>query len=253
MLIDTHCHLYDDKFSGDLEDVIRKSNEAGVMRMIIPASDLKTSLAAADIARRFEGVYAACGVHPHDAADASDGDYGEIERLLGNDRVVACGEIGLDYHYDFSPRGIQKEALARQADLAKRLGMPVILHSREAFRDLADILKSEGCSFGVVHCFSDTVLEARILLDMGFYIGFTGSVTFKNADDIREAASYVPLDRILFETDSPYLAPVPYRGKRNDPSLIPVIAERLADIKGISKGALADAVWHNARKLFSID
>lgn len=253
MLIDTHCHLYDDKFSGDLEDVIRKSNEAGVMRMIIPASDLKTSLAAADIARRFEGVYAACGVHPHDAADASDGDYGEIERLLGNDRVVACGEIGLDYHYDFSPRGIQKEALARQADLAKRLGMPVILHSREAFRDLADILKSEGCSFGVVHCFSDTVLEARILLDMGFYIGFTGSVTFKNADDIREAASYVPLDRILFETDSPYLAPVPYRGKRNDPSLIPVIAERLADIKGISKEALADAVWHNARKLFSID
>ncbi|MCQ2736938.1 MAG: TatD family hydrolase, partial [bacterium] len=118
---------------------------------------------------------------------------------------------------------------------------------------LADIRKSEGCSFGVVHCFSDTVLEARILLDMGFYIGFTGSVTFKNADDIREAASYVPLDRILFETDSPYLAPVPYRGKRNDPSLIPVIAERLADIKGISKETLADAVWHNARKLFSID
>lgn len=253
MLIDTHCHLYDDKFSGDLEDVIRKSNEAGVMRMIIPASDLKTSFAAADIAGRCEGVYAACGVHPHDAADASDGDYYEIERLLWNDRVVACGEIGLDYHYDFSPRGIQKEALARQAALAKRLGMPVILHSREAFRDLADILKSEGCSLGVVHCFSDTVLEARILLDMGFYIGFTGSVTFKNADDIREAASYVPLDRILFETDSPYLAPVPYRGKRNDPSLIPVIAERLADIKGISKEALADAVWHNARKLFSID
>lgn len=252
MYIDTHCHIYDLKFENDLEDVIKKSNDVGVKRMIIPASDLKTSLKALSIAETYEGIYAACGIHPHDASEASEMDYKEIESLLKRKSVVAIGEIGLDYHYDFSPRDVQKKAFARQLSMAKELKMPTIIHSREAFRDLVDVIKKEGWYSGVIHCFSDTVLEAKILLDMGFYIGFTGSVTFKNAEDIREAASYVPLDRILFETDAPYMTPVPYRGKRNDPSYIPIIAAKIAELKGISCEDLSNAVWENSKKLFSI-
>lgn len=252
MFIDTHCHLYDEKFSGDLDDVISDSIAAGVRRIIIPGSDPATSGESLAIARRFCGVFCACGVHPHDCGGVSESDYDVIRGMLPEDKVVACGEIGLDYHYDFSPRDAQRDVLARQIDMAAEAGLPVILHSREAHGDLVDVLRSGRRVEGVVHCFSDTVLEARVLLDMGLYIGFTGNVTFAKADEIREAAAYVPADRILFETDSPYLAPVPRRGRRNDPTAIPLIAARIAGIRGVSVEELSAAVWENAERLFGL-
>ncbi len=252
MFIDTHCHLCDKEFNSDFNLVLERAFENKVMKIIVPGSDLRSSEKALEAARNYDAIYAACGIHPHDSARSSNEDLRRLEKLAADKKVVAVGEIGLDFHYNFSPKDIQKKTFAEQLFIAKKIRKPVIVHSRECFLETLDILKSERSSEGVIHCFSYGREEVKLFLDLGFYIGFTGSVTFKKADQIRDAVAYVPIDRLLCETDGPYMAPVPNRGKRNEPSFIPLIAAKLAEIKRVSVENLAYAVLHNAEKLFNI-
>lgn len=249
-LMDTHCHLYDKQFNDDFDDVINRAFENNVKLMIIPASDLETSFLASELASKYKEVYFCAGIHPHDSEKAFVDDLKTIESLLAKEKAVAIGEIGLDYHYNFSPRDVQIRTLENQLFLAKKLNLPIVVHSRECFDDLSKILKSSDYGNGVIHCFSGDREEAKFYLDLGFYLGFTGNITFKNAEDIREAVKYAPLDRILTETDSPYLAPIPKRGRRNEPSFIPFIANKLAELKNVSVEEVTEKTTENAFRLF---
>ncbi|HEY4554004.1 MAG TPA: TatD family hydrolase [Bacillaceae bacterium] len=254
MLFDTHVHLNDAQFEEDLEEVIRRAQSAGVKNMTVVGFDRKTIERALELVEEYDFLYASVGWHPVDAIDMKEEDLVWIEELAAHPKVVALGEMGLDYHWDKSPKDIQQEVFRKQIRLAKKLKMPIIIHNRDAAQDIVNILREEEASEvgGIMHCFSGSVEIAKECMEMNFYISLGGPVTFKNAKKPKEVAQEVPMDRLLIETDCPYLAPHPNRGKRNEPAYVRLVAEQIAELKGISLEELAEATTRNAKKVFGI-
>jgi TatD DNase family protein len=257
MLIDSHCHLNHEQLRDDVPGVLARAAAAGVERMIVVGFDLASSEEAVAIASAHPAVYAAVAVHPHDARDYDEAVEARLRELASTSKLVAIGEIGLDYHYDFSPRDAQFHAFRRQLALALELELPVIIHCREAYPDVLDVLETHvrnlACSEqggGVLHCWAGTMEEAERAVEMGFFLGFGGVLTFKNAEETRRIAAAVPLERILLETDAPYLAPAPHRGKRNEPAFTRLVAEKLAEIRGLSYEGVAATTTDNCGRLF---
>jgi len=254
MLFDTHAHYDDEKFEDDRKDVIEKAHDSGVSYIINASVDIKSCEESLKLSDEFEYVYAAVGIHPHEVGDVNDSTLSKIEMFAKEDKVVAIGEIGLDYYYDTSPREIQRQWFAQQINVAKNLQLPVIVHDRDAHQDCLNIIKEQKANEigGVVHCYSGSVEMAKELLDYNFYISVGGSLTFKNAKKLVEVVRWIPMDRLLIETDSPYLTPEPHRGKRNDSSYVKFVAEKVAEIKQLSFEKVADVTLKNAKKLFKI-
>lgn len=254
MLFDTHVHLNARQYKEDRDEVIQRAFDAGVTHMVVVGFDRETIPLAIEIAEQNENIYAAVGWHPVDAIDFTEGDLNWIEQLLSHPKVVAVGEMGLDYHWDKSPVDIQKEVFRKQIRLAKKVEMPIIIHNREATEDIIQILQEENAAEvgGVMHCYNDSAEHIQACLDMNFYIGLGGPVTFKNAPLPKEVAAQVPLDRLLIETDAPFLAPHPYRGKRNEPANVKIIAEEIAKLRSQSLDSLSKATTKNAFTLFNI-
>lgn len=254
MLFDTHAHLDDSRFDEDRKEVIEQCRAEGVELIMNAAADLPSSLKSIALAKEYDFIYASVGVHPHDAKAMDNSSIQVLSELSANPKVKAIGEIGLDYHYDLSPRDIQKKRFMEQIDLAKQLKLPIIIHDRESHGDMMDILKRmdvKGMG-GVLHSFSGSVETAKEVLKLGFYISISGPITFKNAVKNVEVVKAVPLDMLLIETDSPYLTPVPYRGKRNYPGYVRYVAEKIAEIKEISMEEVAQKTLHNGKLLFNI-
>jgi len=257
-LIDTHCHLTFEQLAGDIENVLARSSAAGVTRWLTVGTDPQHNVRAVELANRFENVYAAVGIHPHDAKDVTGRTIAELKELARGERVVAMGETGLDYHYDFSPRPDQRRVFAAQLKIAREMNLPVIIHCREAFDETMDILdqfiRLEGRLKGVVfHCFSGSAEQARMILDYGFYISVTGVVTFKNAESLRRAAGIVPTDRLMLETDCPYMSPEPMRKQKiNEPALMVHTAECLAELKQMPLSDFAEAVTATSKSFFDL-
>ena len=254
MLIDSHCHIDDARFDADRETMLIRAHAAGVEHFVTIGCDLKTSRAAVALAEKNPLISATVGVHPHEVKLIQEDWYDELRSLACRDGVVAYGEIGLDYHYDHSPRDVQRIRFREQIQLARELKLPIVIHTREAQEDTILILKEEKASElgGVFHCFSGDAWLAKDALDLGFYLSFSGVVTFQNAVMLREIVKTVPLDRILVETDSPYLTPAPYRGKRNEPTYVRQVAEKIAEIHGISVQDVEEATSANTRRIFHI-
>jgi TatD DNase family protein len=244
---DSHCHLTMSDAAANLD----RAREQGVRGFVVPATKLEDAPQAISIARKHQDVWAAVGFHPHEAKDCDDAAFAEIERMAGEERVVAIGEIGLDYHYDHSPRDVQRAVLERHIDLARRLDKPVIIHNRESTGDLLDIL-GRANSRGIIHSFTETLDVGRKLVDLGYFISFSGIVTFRSADSLREAAKGLPHDRVLIETDTPYLAPVPYRGRDNEPAYVIKVAELLAQLWGLPLERVAARTTANFERAFSV-
>ncbi|QYF83085.1 TatD family hydrolase [Brevibacterium sp. PAMC21349] len=255
MLFDTHVHVNVEQFNEDLEDVIERAKEAGVDNMVVVGFDRPTIIRAMELIETYDFMYAAVGWHPVDAIDMTEDDLQWIEELSNHPKVVAIGEMGLDYHWDKSPKDVQMEVFRKQIRLAKKVGLPIIIHNREATADIVNILKEEEASRvgGIMHCFSGSAETALDCINMNFYISLGGPVTFKNAKKPKEVAAAVPLDRLLIETDCPYLAPHPYRGKRNEPSYVKLVAEQIAEIKQLTIEEVSQATTENAKKLFGIN
>ncbi|PLR75346.1 hydrolase TatD [Bacillus sp. V3-13] len=255
MLFDTHAHLNAEQFNEDLPDVINRALEAGVTNIVVVGFDRPTITRAIELAEAYEFIYASVGWHPVDAIDMTDKDLQWLEQLAEHPKVVALGEMGLDYHWDKSPKDIQKDVFRKQIRLAKKVKLPIVIHNRDATADTVQILKEEGAGEigGIMHSFSGSVEIAKQCLDMNFYISLGGPVTFKNAKTPKEVAAAVPLDRLLIETDCPYLTPHPFRGKRNEPGYVKLVAEQIAEIKGLSLQEFAEAATANAKKLFGIN
>lgn len=255
MFFDTHVHLNDEQYSEDLEDVIMRARDSGVEKMVVVGFDRKTILRALELIEEYEFLYASVGWHPVDAVDMKHEDLIWIEEIASHPKVVALGEMGLDYHWDKSPKQVQQEVFRKQIRLAKKLKMPIIIHNRDAAQDIVRILREEDAQEvgGIMHCFSGSVEIAKECLDLNFYISLGGPVTFKNAKKPKEVAMHVPIDRLLIETDCPYLAPHPHRGKRNEPAYVKIVAEQIAELKGISLKELAHVTTANAKKIFGID
>lgn len=252
MLIDTHTHLDSPKFDNDREAVIARAVEAGVGKMINIGFDRETIPTTMALADRYDFIYAAVGWHPVESIQMREGDLEWIEELCKHEKVVAIGEIGLDYHWDTSPKEVQHRVFREQIRLARKIGKPIVIHNRDAHEDIVRILREEKASEvgGVMHCFSGSWETAKQCLDMNFYISFGGPVTFKNARVPKEVLAKVPLDRILVETDAPYLAPEPYRGKRNESGHVVYVAEAAAEIVGISRNELETITTENAKNCF---
>ncbi len=247
MWFDNHCHLT--SLKQDPEDAVVAATEAGVDRLLTVGCTVADSTEAIEIASRFPNVWATAGVHPHDAADGIDG----LAELLDHPKVVAVGECGLDYHYDYSPRDAQAESFVSQIAMAKERDLALVIHTREAWDHTFEILDREGIPERTVfHCFTGGPEEAKAAVERGAYVSFSGIVTFKTAEDLRDAAAVTPQDRILVETDSPYLAPVPHRGKPNQPANVAVVGEFLADLLGRSATEFAAATTANANRLFGL-
>lgn len=251
-LFDTHAHLDDDSFDADREQLIPSLPGEGIALVLAAAADMESSAAAIALAERFPNVLASIGVHPHVAKDIPEDEMKRLEAWASHRRVVAVGEIGLDYHYDFRPRDVQTRCFAAQLELIRRVRLPAMYHIREAWGDFLPMVK-RGVSFGVMHCFSGSVETARECLNAGLYISLAGPVTFKNARNLHEVARFVPIDRIVVETDSPYLSPEPVRGKRNDPRNVAYTAIALAALRGMGEEEFAEAAYQNACRLFSVD
>ncbi|MDZ4762973.1 MAG: TatD family hydrolase [Chloroflexota bacterium] len=264
-LIDTHCHLNFDGFDTDRDAVLERARLAGVTRIIIPAVDAETTEQALALAARESGIYAAAGIHPNDTAGCIDEEttrraVDQIAALAVQPGIVAIGEIGLDYHWDTSPKEAQRRAFEAQLALAAERRLPVIIHNRDASDDVIAILEAWTRDLppelrarpGVLHSFSASMAIAARALECGFYLGFTGPITYKNADNLRQIAARVPLDRILIETDAPFLTPTPHRGQRNEPAYVALVAERLATLCQIPLAVLADATTANAIRLFAL-
>lgn len=254
MLFDTHAHLNDKQFNDDLLEVLERSEQAGVENIVVVGFDRPTITRAMELVDQYKHIYASIGWHPVDAIDMTEEDLQWIEELSEHPKVVALGEMGLDYYWDKSPKDVQKEVFKKQIRLAKRVKLPIIIHNREATADIVEILKDEGAGEvgGIMHCFSGSVEVAQECLDMNFYISLGGPVTFKNAKKPKEVAKAVPLEKLLIETDCPYLAPHPYRGKRNEPSYVKLVAEQIAELKELSYEEVARQTTLNAKKLFGI-
>ena len=255
-LFDTHCHLCDERFAEDQAQVIERMRQAGVERALLVADATTDPTPCFELARQHDFIWAAVGVHPQDASKSSPELEEKIAQWMGLDRVVALGEIGLDYYYENSPREVQREVFDRQLEMAYQLGKPVILHIRDAHGDATDMLTARARSgrlpAGVMHCYTGSWESAKAYLNMGLYLSFTGAVTFKNAPKLTEVAQNMPLDRLLVETDCPYMAPVPMRGKRNEPAFVAYTAQKIAEIRGMSPDELALAAYENGCRLFKI-
>jgi TatD DNase family protein len=251
-LIDTHCHLDMPQFNEDRQEVIARARDAGFEALITVGSDLKGTIKAMELAARHDFIYSSIGVHPHDAKDFSDRIYRDLESWAKNAKVVAIGETGLDYHYDHSPRDVQREVFRKHLHLARETGLPVIVHSREANDETMAILAESGVSRGVMHCFSGDRNMAEQAMAMGFSISFAGPVTFKKSSPLRELARFVPDDYLLFETDAPYLAPEPRRGQRNEPVYLEETVRLVAGLREISFEDAARITTLNAKRLFGI-
>ncbi len=257
MLIDTHTHVFDGRFAADLPAVLARAQEAGVERAICIGIDRDSSVASVRLAAAHPLLVAAVGIQPNHVVEAQPGDWDEVVRLAETEpRVVAIGETGLDRYWDRSPFPQQEEYFVRHIDLAHRVGKPFIIHCREAEADVVKVLRAEfdrrGPVRAVMHSFSGDLATARACLEMGLYISFAGMVTYKTAQDLRDVAREIPLDRLLVETDCPYLAPIPHRGKRNEPAFVAHTAACLADAKGVSASVIAEHTTRNARMLFGL-
>ncbi|MDL2236819.1 TatD family hydrolase [Christensenellaceae bacterium OttesenSCG-928-K19] len=253
MYYDTHAHLLDEQFDEDRHSLILSLPGQGIGWYNECGSDMDTSIRAVALAKEHAMVYAAVGVHPHSAKEWDAHSAGELKSLAKNSKVVAIGEIGLDYHYDFSQRNTQKDVFAHQMELAWGLGLPVIIHSREATEDTLAVLRRFPHVTGVLHSFSGSVETMREALSMGYYISLSGVVTFKNAKKTVEVAAEVPIERLLIETDSPYMAPAPHRGKRNDPSLVKCVAQKIAEIRGMDTAEIERITTANAKRFFGVE
>ena len=253
-LFDSHCHLDDERFDGDVQEVFSRMAEHGVTACTCVGSDLPTSEKCMGLAKQNDMVYAAVGIHPHEAKTAETGYLRQLEEWLSQNYVVALGEIGLDYYYDHSPRDVQQRVFNEQLELAYHLNMPVILHVRDAHGDVLDILRcrKDRLSGGIVHCYSGSADSAQEYLQMGYYLSFAGPVTYKNAKKPNEAALAVPLNRLLIETDSPYLAPVPLRGKRNEPANVRFVCDHLAALRGTAPQEMAEITFQNACRIYGL-
>ncbi|MGN7298123.1 TatD family hydrolase [Fredinandcohnia aciditolerans] len=254
MLIDTHAHLNAIQYQEDLKEVIERAQSEGVEIIVVVGFDRETITRAIELADTYEFIYATVGWHPVDAIDMTDEDLKWIEELCSHPKVVALGEMGLDYYWDKSPKEIQKEVFRKQIALAKKVKLPIIIHNREATADIIEILEEEKASEvgGIMHCFTGSVEVAKQCMDMNFYISFGGPVTFKNAKKPKEVATEIPLDRLLIETDCPYLTPHPFRGKRNEPSYVKYVAEQIAELKGVTFEEIAQITSDNAKRFFGI-
>lgn len=252
MIFDTHAHYDDKQFDQDREELLASMKDNGIGTIVDVGSNMETSAWIVDAVKRYPMMYGAVGVHPSDTADLTDSDIDTLKEYAGKDKILAIGEIGLDYYWDEPERAIQKKWFEAQIELAREVKLPIIIHSRDAAKDTYDIMKALHAEDigGVVHCFSYSKEMARQFLDMGFYIGIGGVVTFKNAKTLKEVAAYAPLDRIVLETDCPYLSPEPNRGKRNSSLNLNYVAEELSQIQGIDKEELIAVTEENARKLY---
>ena len=274
VLVDSHCHLDDPAFDADRDAVIERARAAGLRYLLsIGGAAGPDHLGSAlEIAERHEWVYAAAGIHPHEAAKARDSHFEELRRLASRPKLVAIGEIGLDYYYDHSPRDVQQQVLVRQLELAPDLGLPVIIHCRDAWADLRAIIRAhrapspgtdvrpggggdsggEESGRGILHCFTGTREDARELMGLGFMVSFAGNLTFRKAEGLRATAREIPLDRLLTETDSPYLAPVPHRGKRNEPAYVREVTGELARLHGLGEEEMGAHAVRNFARFFNL-
>jgi len=252
-LIDTHCHLEMEAFNTDRDEVLKRAIDANIQYIINPGSDREANIMGLQLSAHHPQIYSAVGIHPHNAKTLDDALFYELKQWIKRPKVVAVGEIGLDYHYLHSPKGVQIEAFRRQISLAQKAGLPVIVHSRESKNDTLRILREEITdTTGVLHCFSGDLKMAKKAMELGFYISLAGPVTYKNASELREIVKLVPDEFLLIETDAPYLSPVPMRGKRNEPAFVRHTAQLIADLRGITIDDLARITTLNAKKLFRI-
>jgi len=254
MLIDSHAHLEMPDFKRDLEQVIQRARESGVGYIFTVGTEKKDWKRALEIADSHPSIYAILGVHPHNAKEIEDQTYPALRELCRNGKVRACGEIGLDFFRNLSPRDIQLKRFREQIGLAKELGLPIVVHDREAHQETLEILKSEKAEEcgGIIHCFSGDYVMAKICIDMGFYISVPGSITFKNAEGFREIVKRIPLESLLVETDAPFITPEPFRGKRNEPGYVRYTAQKVAEIKKISFEKVAEVTTENALKVYRL-
>lgn len=254
MLFDSHAHLQDRKLRGDIDNILRRASEAGVEKICCVGYDLESSREAVQIARKYRQVYAAVGVHPHDAKTLDDGVIQKLRDLASEPKVVAIGETGLDYYRDLSPRDAQKEAFIAQIKLAQELGKPVIIHDREANQDVIDIVRKyrAGVNGGIMHCYSGSLPLALESIKAGFHISLAGPLTYKNARRTQEVAAKLPMDRLLVETDCPYLTPEPLRGRINEPAHVRYVAAKMAELRGQHPDETAYLTWRNACQVYRI-
>jgi TatD DNase family protein len=255
-LVDSHAHIQGKEYAGEVEAIIARAREAGVDKIIAVggAGEMSSNHDAVALADSHENVYATVGMHPHDAKDVGPEELKSLRDLTVDPKVVAVGETGLDYYYSHSPHGVQRRVFAEFIHLARQTGLPLVVHEREAAKDAAQLLRSEGNGDlrGVIHCFTGNYEAACVYLDLGFYLSFTGIITFKNAEPLRDVARQLPLEKILIETDSPYLTPMPHRGKRNEPAYVRLVAETLAIVKSVSLEEIGQITSGNVRDLFNI-
>ncbi len=255
-LIDTHCHLFEERFANDLDQVLRRAAEAGVRQIVAVGAfgPIDSDRQTVALAERHDNVFAAIGVHPHDASDCDDARIAQLRELAQSPKVVAIGESGLDFHYMHSPSEAQEASLRRHLELAAELDRPIVIHCRNAEARLAAIVRESGLTpaSGVIHCFTGDADAAREFLALGFYISFSGILTFKNAGALREAARIIPDDRVMVETDAPFLAPEPHRGHRNEPAYVGLTLEALARVRNTDPSKLGEQIIANARRLFRL-
>jgi len=252
MYFDTHAHYENKRFNEDREELLGSMQGANISLILNAACSLWSAKFSLKLADKYPFIYASVGVHPHDSKEMTDDTVQELEKLLDHPKAVAVGEMGLDYHYDFSPRDVQRKRFREQLELAQRVRKPAIVHMREATSDTLDIIREFRGLAGVFHCFPGSWETAKILLDMGWYLSFTGVITFKNARTALEVIEKMPQDRLMLETDCPYMAPEPMRGKRNSSQFLPYIAEKVAQIWGITAEEAAAITMENGKRLFGI-
>jgi TatD DNase family protein len=254
MFVDSHCHLFSPEFNDDLETVIGNAKSAGVDYILVPATDIPSSEKVLTLIDKYDFIYGAVGIHPHESKDWTPDLISKIESLANHNKIVAIGEIGLDYFYDFSPKDKQIEAFKAQLDLALKLNLPAIIHNREADVDMMNIISSyAGTGLRAqMHCYSSTVQNAKDLIQMHHFLSFTGNITFKKMENLRDVIAKISLDHLLLETDSPYMAPVPFRGKRNEPAHVRLVAEKIAELRNLSVEEVGKITSFNAFKLFGI-
>lgn len=254
MLIDTHAHLQDEDLKKDLEKVLNRAQDAGLEKIICVGYDLASSQEALSLARKYRQVHAVVGIHPHDAQKFNPDVKDKIFAMARDQRVVAIGEIGLDFYRDLSPRDIQRQAFREQIKMAQEIGKPIVIHDRDAHQEVMEIIKAEkaGKNQGIMHCYSGALPMANELIKLGFYISFAGPLTFKNASKAHEVAAKIPMDKILVETDCPYLSPEPFRGKLNEPANVKYVAAKLAELRSKSIDEIAYLTNLNARKIYRI-
>lgn len=256
MLVDSHAHIQGNEYANEVDAIIERAREAGVEKIIAVggAGDMSSNTEAIALAASYVNVYATVGMHPHDAKDVGERELRELRTLTSHPKVIAVGETGLDYYYNHSPHDVQRRVFIHFIHMARETGLPIVVHERDAAKDAAELLRSEGAAKirGVIHCFTGNYDAACDYLNLGFYLSFTGIITFKNAEALREVVRKVPLERMLVETDSPYLTPVPHRGKRNEPAYVRFVAEMIAKVKGVTLEEVGRVTTLNTGELFRI-